>query len=1289
MARTTPRVAGATLVARADDARAIAVGTPAWYAWLDEASTFAFVDAAGSFTARKERRQRADGYWKAYRKRAGVVHSAYLGKSADLSLARLQTAAATLAEPALPDATPTQSGTDRAPSERAASMPVAAALPAGTLTFYFTDIEGSTQLWEQHPQAMPAALARHDHILAMVIAAQGGVVFKTVGDGVHAVFARAGDALQAALAAQAALQAEPWGATGPLRVRVALHTGVAEERDGDYFGTALNRVARILALGHGGQILLSHATHDLAADDLPAQATLQDLGEHHLKGLGRPEQIFQLRHGDLPSEFPPLHSLDPRPVQSLPAPLQLLATKLYMPLPRTHVVLRDRLVERLCSGLIGKLTLISAPAGFGKTTLVSEWLATLRIENEELKKPDRDDVSQFSNAQRAPNSQFEVAWVSLDAGDNDAPRFWSYVIAALETVYPHVGVSTLALLRSPELPLVEAILTPLLNAISTMSTEAVLILDDYHLIATPSIHAAVAFLLDHLPPQLHLIMLTRADPPLSLTRLRSRGELTELRAADLRFTAEEATAFLTTEMGLPLTSDQVAALETRTEGWIAGLQLAALAMKNRANPGGFVAAFSGSNRFVVDYLVEEVLSRLPPHLQMFLTQTAILDRMCGSLCDAVLGIEHEKLNMKNVPTDASHAQFSMFNAQLSREPAYSQLILDQLERANLFVVPLDDERHWYRYHHLFAEVLRIRLHSGAASNEVATLHQRASMWYEQAGLIGEAVRYAFLVQDSARAADLIERHAMALILASSDVLLVQDWVAQLPRALILARPQLALIAGFTTALMGQFDAVERLLVDTAPAFSAPDLPPNIVGGLAVLRAMVARIQGDAAGTLALAQQALAQLDRENYGFRAGATLYLGVARMWRGELTAAKAALAEAAALGEQSGSLWIALAALEELTSLQGRHGQLREMRGTAAQAAQLSARMGGQHLPAAGMSHVASAEVWYEWNDLAGAAQAATQGIDLLRGTVERLLLVRGYSVLAQLHQAQGDHNAALDAVQRCEEWFAQTHITAPDARAWLAAQQARLWVRQGDLTAATRWAQQCAFMDDSELGYVQQLTLVRLRLAQNHNGAGGQLLGEARVVLAQLLPAVEARGWTRYLIEGLLLQALVCQAQADKTSALSAIQRGLTLAEAEGFIRLFVDEGAPIRLLIADCRLQIIQSTRSPASHDEHQLLEYIHTILAAFPDAEERRLSAESLAPARAVLSPQSSVLVEPLSERELEVLRLIADGHSNQAIANTLVVAVSTIKRHINNLYGKLAVQSRTQALVRARELNLL
>jgi class 3 adenylate cyclase len=443
MARTTARVDGATLVLPESDASPIPLDTPAWFAWLEHATTFAFRSPSGHFTARKERQARGGGYWKAYRTSHGTLHRVYLGKAQDLTLDRLNQAATTLATASAPVAPLPQVRTaDARRSPTATVLMPPPALPEGTLTFLFTDIVGSTTLWEAHPQAMLQALARHDAILHQVIAASGGIVFKTVGDAFHAVFMTAPDALEAALAAQRTLHQEPWGETGPLRVRMAIHTGAADMRDGDYFGPSLNRIARMLGTGHGGQILLSHATAELVRDRVPPGATLVDLGAHQLKDLSRPEQIFQLVSPDLPADFPPLTTLAAGPARAATLPANLLATKLFVPPARANLVVRPRLFERVEAGLQDKLTVIAAPAGFGKTTLLSAWRAT------------------------AAGSALPVGWVSLDSTDNDPLRFWSYVITALDMLTPGVGTTALALLQSPQPPPIESILTNVLNAFS-------------------------------------------------------------------------------------------------------------------------------------------------------------------------------------------------------------------------------------------------------------------------------------------------------------------------------------------------------------------------------------------------------------------------------------------------------------------------------------------------------------------------------------------------------------------------------------------------------------------------------------------------------------------------------------------------------------------------------------------------------------------------------------------------------------------------------------------------------
>jgi len=451
-------------------------------------------------------------------------------------------------------------------------------LPAGTITFLFTDIEGSTPLWERDPAAMQQAVARHHAILRTTAQEHGGSVFKTVGDAFQIAFPFSGQALRAALAAQRALAAEPWGATGPLRVRMGLHTGPAQVVDGDYaVSHTLNRVARIASAGHGGQILLSLATEELLRGQLPEGVQLLDLGEHILKGLTQPERIFQVVAPDLPQDLPPLVS---EPVRGHNPPSELLRTKLFVPLAhglarsdpstgvRARLVSRPRLVEQLSRGLRSgcKLSLISAPAGFGKTTLVGTWLS---------------------------ESRCRAGWISLDSGDNDPVRFLRYLIAALraawqaatqaasQAVEPPVGQATERLLRSPQLPPLESVLTVLLNELCALPDQVVLVLDDYHLITAAEVHQVVTFMLEHLPPQVHIVLLTRADPPLPLTRLRARNQLVELRAAHLRFTRDEVAAFLNQVMGLVLSAGDVAAMEASTEGWIAGLQLAAVALQSR------------------------------------------------------------------------------------------------------------------------------------------------------------------------------------------------------------------------------------------------------------------------------------------------------------------------------------------------------------------------------------------------------------------------------------------------------------------------------------------------------------------------------------------------------------------------------------------------------------------------------------------------------------------------------------------------------------------------------------
>jgi LuxR family maltose regulon positive regulatory protein len=1255
MARTTPRVEDATLIAAPGAADAVVVGTPAWHAWLEQATRFAFASARGTFTARKERRGQAGWYWKAYRKQAGQLRSAYLGKSADLSLDRLNAVAMMLAA--------ASTTADRitigvpGPSAEPPRGAQGAGLPTGMVTFLFTDIEGSSQLWEQHPQAMPQALARHDALMRHAITSHAGVVFKMVGDGVHATFARTTDALTAALAAQRAICAEDWGVLGALRVRMALHTGVAELRDADYFGPPLNRVARILALGHGGQVILSRATEELARDALPVGVALRDLGVHALKDLSRPEQIFQVITADLPADFPPLRTPSHPPAPEPASSSQLLATKLHMPPVRPNLLSRPRLVQRLQAGLLSKLTLISAPAGFGKSTLLSAWRAI------------------------AGSSAVPCDWVSLDAADSDPLRFWSYVIAALNMLQPDSGVTALALLQSPQPPPIQAVLTPLLNALSTLTDDAVLVLDDYHLIDAAPIHSAVAFLLDHLPPMLHLILTTRADPPLPLTRLRAQGNLTELRAADLRFTADETAAFLTELMGLPLSADDVAALDARTEGWIAGLQFAALAMRDRTDLAGFVQAFRGSNRFVVDYLAEEVLTRQPPHLQTFLLQTAILDRMCGPLCDAVMGVGGwGSGDGESDPTP---------NPQPPQ--AYSQIILEQLERANLFVVPLDDDRHWYRYHPLFADLLRERLTSGATSAAVATLHRRASAWFEQQDLGVEAIQHALAGGDWERAVHLIERYAWA-VMFRGQLHTVLGWFNALPAAFCRTRPVLYVQHANMLMHTNQLDAAETKLLEAEQGL-LPDMLAEqarlVQGMVQTTRSNISFYRGDLPRCIVLAQQALATLPETARIPRAAAIAFAAHAFLVTGDVRpAAERQVAAVAPAARAAGNRFVLLRGITLMAQLQILQGRLHAAAATYRQAPQLAPEPGGlQHLIGSAAYYFGLGDLHREWNDLAAAEEHLAGGMERILAAVtpNALYFELGSLALARLQHARGDHMGAHATLERFADLGYERGFD-PLVLAHGAAMRARLSLAQGNLDAAVRWADTSGLhADDDDLSYLHEaeyLTLARIHIAQGREAEPDEV-SAALHLLDRLLAAAEAGARMGSAIEILSLQALALQVRGDLTAALSVLTRALALAAPESYIRLFVDEGAPMAALLHEAYARGIIPI-------------YVAKLLAAFPDNDEvTRWQGDKIRTVHeqtVTLSPPHPVtpsLIEPLSERELEVLRLIADGYSNQAIADRLVVAVGTVKKHINNLYGKLDVQSRTQALVRARDLHLL
>ena len=847
-----------------------------------------------------------------------------------------------------------------------------------------------------------------------------------------------------------------------------------------------------------------------------------------------------------------------------------------------------------------KLTLISAPAGFGKTTLVSEW----------------------ATACRRP-----TAWLSLDEGDSDPLRFLAYLIAALQTVSQNFGAGSLAMLQSPQPSPIESILTPLLNELSTHSDPCLLVLDDYHLIETPSVDAsmsvdaALTFLVEHLPPQLHLVIATREDPPLPLARLRVRGQLTELRANDLRFTPAEAATFLNQVMGLNLSAEEIAALENRTEGWIAGLQLAALSMRGHQDTADFIESFTGSHHFVLDYLVEEVLLQQSESVQRFLLYTAILDRLCGPLCDALLCD----------PT------------------ASGQDTLTYLERANLFLVPLDNERRWYRYHHLFADLLRQRLPQHAASSTedeeriVAELHSRASIWFEDNGLEVEAFQHAAAANDIDRAARLIEGAGMPLHFRGV-VAPVLNWLASLPTTVLDARPSLWVTYASTLAMAGQpissveekLYAAEAVLQDTEP----DDKTRDLIGHIAAIRAMLAIPQNEVETIIAQSRRALKFLHPNNVPVRTTAHWTLGFAYQLQGNRAEAGQAYTEVISIGQASGNTMTTIAAIICLGQVQEAENQLYPAAESYHRVLEL---IGDPPLPTAYIAHLGLVQIYYEWNDLDVAQKHGQQSLQLGQQlqTVDAPASCR--LLLARLKLAQGDLAGAATLLAEAEQFVHQHNFIhlMPD----IAAQQVITLLYQGDLAAAAHLAEK----------YELPISRARVYLAQGDTSA-------ALAVLEPYRQQVEAKDWADERLKVLVLQAVAHQAHGDREQAIQALSDALALAEPGGFIRVFVDEGQLMRALLREAAKQGVAPN-------------YVRQLLAAFETVEGK--------------TPVTQPLIEPLSERELDVLRLLKTELNGPEIARELLVSLNTMRTHTKNIYSKLGVNNRRAAVRRAEELDLL
>ena len=904
----------------------------------------------------------------------------------------------------------------------------------------------------------------------------------------------------------------------------------------------------------------------------------------------------------------------------------LLSTKLRPPGPRPDFLPRPRLAERLDEALGRGLVLVCAPAGYGKTSLLASW------------------------ARHCPQP---VAWLSLDASDNDPARFWRHAVAALDAVCPGIGERVGPLLGPPAPQSFEGLVTALINELAARSgpSDVPLVLDDYHLVGSQPVHASLGFLLDHLPPGLHPVLASRADPPLALARLRARGQLTELRDAELRFTADEAAAFLRETAGADLPDAAVAALAARTEGWAAGLQLAALSLRGQPDVDRFVAAFTGSHRFVLDYLTEEVLEHQSEQTRAFLLETSVLQRLNGPLCDAVTG------------------------------RTGSQALLEQVERAGLFLLPLDEVRGWWRYHQLFADLLRARLEQ--QPDRAVQLHRNAAAWYADHELADDAIGHAVAAGEMTWAARLIEEHFDERFYLHGEVSTVRRWLDALPpelagsRArLLLARARLALLDGGPEEAEGLLDSGRTGTADADDGFEpsagrASSLLVNVPAAVTLLRVYLAELRGDAEATVDLVSRAMAASARGRGDARHHHRVVRG-----HGRVAARPAAEAErllSSAVGQRSavGEGFLAAWICHVLCQAQRAQGRLDAVVRTCRRTLEITAPPGRLAAPAAGAAYVSLGEDAYQRDELDTALRHVTEGIALCRQLAYTAPLAAGLVTLAWIRQAGGDQAGALDAIGEAGRF-----ASGPAVNGLLnpvPAERARLLLAQGDLAGAARWADEKGLGAGDEPRYPSEpehLLLARVLLAQDRPGPALELLD-------RLYASAVAQDRIGSVIEAGALRALALAASGQEADAVTALAGVLTLAGPRGYVRVFADEGPPMAALLG----QLIAAQRTGRAEGRIPI-GYLARLNRAFDTAPVRSGSRRGSAPA-------APGIVEPLTNRELEVLQMLAAGQSNQAIADQLVVTLDTVKKHVSHLLGKLGAANRTEAVARARELGLI
>jgi LuxR family transcriptional regulator, maltose regulon positive regulatory protein len=887
---------------------------------------------------------------------------------------------------------------------------------------------------------------------------------------------------------------------------------------------------------------------------------------------------------------------------------RLLQTKFYVPPIRSNQVSRPRLIDLLNGGMDKTITLVSAPAGYGKTTLISKWLKETGISS---------------------------AWLSLDVGDNDPTRFLQYLITSIQTIAPTIGNDLLYMLQGAQPAQHENVINLLTNELASLSDSFVLVLDDFHVINNETVLSIIYYLLEHVPHHKHLVLLTRIDPPLPLSRLRVRNQLLDIRADQLRFTRDEITAFLNDVMGLTLSANDLSAMETRTEGWIAGLQLAALSMQSSKDIHGFVSAFTGSHHYIMDYLVEEVLKAQPKQVGAFLLQTSILDNMCGPLCEAVID-------------------------KVTNGPVNGQEMLEALEKMNLFVIPLDNERRWYRYHRLFADVLRKRLEH-QYPQLLAELHHRASRWYEQNGLTFEAIQQAIVANDKDRAAQLIEGNGCFLLMSGGEVATLLNWTDAIEFKSEM-HPWLAILKAWALALTGNLDRVEptlRVPEQLLSPLEPTDEVRTMLGTIAAARAHCANSQGDTRLAAEYAQQALEKLPdcSSICTIRSVATLILGDTSWINGDLDNAAHAYAESIRIGREAGNLPMVIIAKSNFADVLMEQGQLYRAADIYNQTMQMAVRPDGQRSPLAVSIYAGLCRLSYENNRLDDAAQDIHRCIDLCRQWGDLNFQAVACAMLARLEQIRGNPEECQKAMRSAEQ-LADKHSLSPRQFILVNSDLARLWLAQGNPERLSQHIQKSGLTIEDDIPSQREpeyVILLRALLAQGDYDA-------SLALSKRLLQKAEASKRVGRVIEVLVLQALIFQDRKDLDQALAVLKRAIALARPEKYVRTFIDEGEPMVKLLHLARSRQIET-------------EYVTDLLNAIQQASGTK-------------QPPPQLLSEPLTTREVEVLKLIEAGSSNQEIAEKLVISIATVKRHISNIYTKLDVKTRTQAIAIGKELKL-